>query len=378
VSTLTEDRRRAIEQSGFGEEFHLVQPQNLAFWVYCLLVVAGAVVLSGQVSIAAAAYSGALISGVIAFGLLAVAYLWFIHYEDRYTTVPRKLAAAGFVWGAVAAIGAFALFGNDAALNLYAKTFGASFAFDWGAALTAPINEELAKGAGILLLLTLAPRLIRSPFDGLIVGALVGLGFQISEDISYAFIGAANAFGDVGAAWTTIIARTLASIPSHWMFSGLFGAGLVWFIGRPEVPPRKGLGAALMLTAMLMHGLWNASSAIGGGSAFAWIVPTTVACMLIGVFVWVYATTVPVEREWMRELMAPEVQLGVVTPAELDALAGSRSTLKSYLRTQPSRRRAGRVLEAERELAHQIARDGGAETAAVQHARAAVARARAA
>jgi RsiW-degrading membrane proteinase PrsW (M82 family) len=378
VSTLAENRRRAIEQSGFGEEFHLVQPQNLAFWVYCLLVIAGAVVLSGQISIAAAAYSGALISGVIAFGLLAVAYLWFIHYEDRYTTVPPRLAAAGFVWGAVAAIGAFALLGNDAVMNLYAKAFGASFAFDWGPALTAPVNEELAKGAGVLLLLTLAPRLIRSPFDGLVVGALVGLGFQISEDVSYAFIGAANAFGDVGAAWTTIIARTLASIPSHWMFSGIFGAGLVWFIGRPEVPARKGLGAGLMLTAMLMHGLWNASSGIGGDSVFAWIVPTTVACVLIGVFVWVYKTTVPVEREWMRELMAPEVQLGVVTPAELDALAGSRSTLKSYLRTQPSRRSAEHVLEAERELAHQIARDGGAETAAVQQARAAVAQARAA
>ena len=378
MSTLTENRRRAIEQSGFGEEFHLVQPQNLAFWVYCLLVIAGAVVLSGQISFAAAAYSGALISGAIAFGLLAVAYLRFIHYEDRYTTLPPKLAAAGVVWGAVAAIGAFALLGNDGVMNLYAKTFGASFAFDWGAALTAPVNEELAKGAGMLLLLTLAPRLIRSPFDGLVVGALVGLGFQISEDISYAFIGAANAFGDVGAAWATIVARTLASIPSHWMFSGIFGAGLVWFIGRPEVPARKGLGAALMLTAMLMHGLWNASSAIGGDSAFAWIVPTTVACVLIAVFVWVYNTTVPVEREWMRELMAPEVQLGVVTPAELDALAGSRSTLKSYLRTQPSRRRARRVLEAERELAHQIARDGGAETAAVQHARASVAQARAA
>jgi protease PrsW len=133
-----------------------------------------------------------------------------------------------------------------------------------------------------------------------------------------------------------------------------------------------------MLTAMLMHGLWDASSAIGGGSAFAWIVPTTVASLLIGVFVWIYRTTVPVEREWMRELMAPEVQLGVVTPAELDALAGSRSTLKRYLRAQPSRRRAERVLEAERELAHQIARDSGAETAAVQHARAAVAQARAA
>ncbi len=376
MSTLTQDRRRAIEQSGFGEEFHLVQPQNLAFWVYCLLVVAGAVVLSGQISIAAVAYSGALISGVIAFGLLAVAYLWFIHYNDRYTTLPRKLAAAGFIWGAVAAIGAFALVGNDAAMNLYAKTFGANFAFDWGAALAAPINEELAKGAGILLLLTLAPRLIRTPFDGLVVGALVGLGFQISEDISYAFIGAANAFGDVGAAWETIIARTLASISSHWTFSGIFGAGLIWFIGRPDVPARKGLGAGLMLTAMLMHGLWNASSAIAGGIAFGWIVPTTVACALIGVFVWVYRSTVPFERGWIREIMAPEVRLGVVTPAELDALAGSRSTLKSYLRTQPSRRRAKHVLKAERELAHQIARDGGDETAAVQQARGAVGRTR--
>jgi RsiW-degrading membrane proteinase PrsW (M82 family) len=378
VSTLTEDRRRAIEQSGFAEEFHLVQPQNLAFWVYCVLVVAGAVVISGQLSIAVAAYSGALISGAIAFGLLAVAYLWFIHHEDRYTSISPKLGAAGFVWGAVAAIGAFALLGNEAVMSLYAKTFGASFAFDWGAALAAPIDEELAKGAGILLLLTLAPRLIRSPFDGLVLGALVGLGFQISEDISYAFIGAANAFGDIGAAWTTIVARTLASVPSHWMFTGIFGAGLVWFVGRPEVPARKGLGAGLMLTAMLMHGLWDASSAIGGGGVFAWAVPTLVAAALITVFVRVYETAVPVEREWMRELMAPEAQLGVVTPAELDALAGSRSTLKSYLRAQPSRRTAERVLEAERELAHQIARDGGADTAAVEHARAAVARARAA
>jgi RsiW-degrading membrane proteinase PrsW (M82 family) len=376
VSTLGEDRRRAIEQSGWGEEFRLRQPRNLAFWVYCLLVAVGAVVLSGQISIAAAAYSGALISGVIAFGLLAVAYLWFIHYEDRYTTVPRKLAAAGFVWGAVAAVGAFALLGNDAVMSLYSKAFGASFAYDWGAALAAPVDEELAKGVGVLLLLTLAPRLVRSPFDGLILGAFVGLGFQICEDISYAFIGAANAFGDVDAAWGTIVVRTLASIPSHWMYSGVFGAGMIWFIGRPDVPARKGLGAGLMLTAMLMHGLWNASGAIAGNSALGWLVPTLVAAGLITVFRWVYQNAVPIEREWMRELMAPEVKLGVVTPAELEALAGPRSTLRSYIRAQPSRRAVERVLAAETDLAHQIARDGGAETPGVRRARAAVAQAR--
>jgi hypothetical protein len=85
---------------------------------------------------------------------------------------------------------------------------------------------------------------------------------------------------------------------------------------------------------------------------------------------------VPIEREWMRELMAPEVQRGVVTPAELDALAGSRSTLRGYVRAQRNRRAAERVLAAETGLARQIARDEGAETPGVERARAAVAQAR--
>jgi RsiW-degrading membrane proteinase PrsW (M82 family) len=376
VSELAQNRRDAIEQSGWGEDFRVLQPHNLAFWVFGALVVAGAYVLFGQISIAAAAYSGALISGVIAFSLLALAYLWFIRYEDRYTTVPRNLAATGFVWGFVAATGAFALYANGAVMSLYAKAFGASFAFDWGAALAAPIDEELAKGAGVLLLLTLAPKLIRSPFDGLILGAFVGLGFQISEDISYAWIGAANSFNDIGVAWATIIARTLASIPSHWMFTAIFGAGLIWFVGRPEVPARRRLGAGLMATAMLMHGLWDATAAIAGNSVFGWIVPLTVATVLISTFVWIYDNAQPIEREWMRELMAPEVELGVVTPAELNALAGTRTTLRAHVRTQPDPRAARNVLNAANALAHQIARDGGAETAAVRSARAAVTQAR--
>jgi protease PrsW len=376
MSTLAAGRRRAIEESGWGEEFHFVQPHNLAFWVYCLLVVVGAYVLSGQVSIAAAAYSGALTSGIIAFGLLGLGYLWLIHREDRYTTVPWRLAAAGFVWGFVAATGAFALIANDAAISLYAKLFGASFAFDWGAALAAPVDEELAKGAGVLLLLVLATKLIRSPFDGLVVGAFVGLGFQISEDISYAWIGTANAFGDAQATTSTIVARTIASFPSHWMYTGIFGAGLVWFVGRPEAPARKKLGAGLMLSAMVLHGIWDGSGAIGGSSAFGLILPLFVAGTLISLFFWVYDQTVPIERRWMREVMSPEVAIGVVTPAELDALSGTRAAWRAYLRTQPSRTSAERVLDAETELAHQLARDDGAETAAVRQAREAVARAR--
>src|SRR5262245_38676388 len=106
------------------------------------------------------------------------------------------------------------------------------------------------------------------------------------------------------------------------------------------------------------------------------MVPPTVAIVLIAVFVWIYRNTQPIEREWMRELMAPEVAQGVVSPDELNALAGTRSTLKSFVNAQPDPRTARRVLAAENELAHQIARDGGAETAEVKQARAAVLEAR--
>ena len=78
----------------------------------------------------------------------------------------------------------------------------------------------------------------------------------------------------------------------------------------------------------------------------------------------------------MRELMAPEVALGVVSSNELDALAGTRSTLKTYVKSQADPLTARRLLVAENELAHQIARDGGADTPAVQQARAAVLEAR--
>jgi hypothetical protein len=65
-------------------------------------------------------------------------------------------------------------------------------------------------------------------------------------------------------------------------------------------------------------------------------------------------------------------------PARKGLGAGLMLTAMLMHAAQPSRRRTEHVLEAERDLAHQIARDGGVETPAVQRARAAVAHARSA
>jgi len=226
-----------------------------------------------------------------------------------------------------------------------------------------------------LLLIALAPRLIRSAFDGLILGAFIGLGFQVVEDVLYAVNSAASAFGanQLSNGGQTIGVRIITSIPSHWMYTAIFCAGLVWFIGRPNSPPRKLLGLSLIFSAMLLHGLWDGVAGFASFTASLAIVgPLVAGIAVIVMFIAVYRLSVGAERNWMRELMAPELELGVITPDELAALSGNRKERKAYVKSAKghrSHRTARHVIEAETDLGLQLARDRGEDTPAVSHAR---------
>jgi hypothetical protein len=108
------------------------------------------------------------------------------------------------------------------------------FASDRGATLTSPIDEELAKAAGILLLLALAPQLIPQRFDGLILGVFVGLSSRSARTSATRSSAqptrAATSVrrGDDRGADALIDSVALDVLR-------LFGAGLIWFIGRPDV-----------------------------------------------------------------------------------------------------------------------------------------------
>lgn len=151
---------------------------------------------------------------------------------------------------------------NNAAISLWGKANGQQFAADWAAAFTAPITEELAKASGMVLLVLLAPRLIRTAFDGLIVGAFLGLGFQVFEDIIYGVNSAFGNFGvdSVASTYTTSVIRVVVGLTSHWTYSAIFCAGLIYLIGRPDEPRRVGRGLFLMVAAMALHGLWDRRS----------------------------------------------------------------------------------------------------------------------
>src|SRR5262249_22775326 len=95
-------------------------------------------------------------------------------------------ALIAVTWGLTAAFGvAFAA--NTALLGIIAQTAGLAFSDPWGAAVAAPVDEETAKLAGVVLLALMAPRAIRGPLDGFGYGALVGVGFQVIEDFLYVF-----------------------------------------------------------------------------------------------------------------------------------------------------------------------------------------------
>ncbi len=366
---MTTTQLAAIEESGWGLPFRFWQPHNLSFWVYGLGIAAGGVTMWRYFGPAADFYGPALTAGVILFGLYLVPWLLFLRRQNRYTEQPGSLLLAGFLWGGVAATFWIALPANTAFSEIWTKIGGTSFASDWAAGLTAPIDEEWAKALGLVLLIGLAPRLIRSAYDGFIIGAYIGLGFQVFEDVLYAFNSATQTFGvnQLGSALQIFVIRGLAGIVSHALFSAIFGAGLMWILGRTPGDRRVVRGVAAVLLAMFFHFAWDDIGALTGGGLPSLLL---LAVVEIAALLFVRRLASAQERTWIRALLQPEADAGVISPDLLAAVSGLRRQRRRYRRRLHSRRKAGHLIEAASDLAQEIARSHGTDTPGVDHARA--------
>ncbi|WP_432994575.1 PrsW family intramembrane metalloprotease [Dactylosporangium sp. CA-233914] len=372
---IAPDARRAqlaaIEESGWGQPFRLVQPRNAAFWVYLFGVVVGAVNMLRFFGRGAGFYTPALAGGVLLFGLYLVPWLLLLRWNNRYTAQPAGLLATGFVWGGVAATFWIALPANTALLELWTKIGGTAFAAGWSAGLTAPINEEWAKALGLVLLIGLAPRLVRGAYDGFIIGAFIGLGFQVFEDVLYTYNAATQAFGvdQVGSTLHILLVRGAAGIVSHALFSAIFCAGMMWVVSR--VPGERNVprGVLTMLVAMVFHFTWDDMSGLVGYGLLALVLPFVLAAVELVVLFYVRRRAARQERAWIRSMLAPEAEAGVLDPALLDAVTGLRRERKVYRRRVHSRRAARRLIRAAGALAREIAHAGGQETRRVNRAR---------
>jgi protease PrsW len=185
----------------------------------------------------------------------------------------------------------------------------------------------------------------------------------------------------IGASVGTIILRMLTGVAAHILYSAIFCAGVVYLFGRPAEPRRIGRGLLLIAIPMLLHGTWDSVAAIAGQNALTLIgllIGTIVVALII--VARVYKLTVARERDFVRDVMAPEQARNVISPIELDAMAGNRKARKAYRkagRSRLERRRARYILNAAYALADELAAARGADTDRVRFARSEVARIRA-
>ncbi|MFE3138386.1 PrsW family intramembrane metalloprotease [Streptomyces scopuliridis] len=185
---------------------------------------------------------------------------------------PRGWAWSGVAWGATAATGC-AIVANGGLQGIWFKAAGIDFGSRWGAALTAPLNEELLKVSGVALIALGARQLVRGPLDGFFLGAFTGLGFQVMENWTYAMNsilngGGVNADNDVLQSFVSRVGLT--GLGSHWAMTAVAGTGIGILLAHSGRPVRQRIvpAALCLLTAMTMHWLFD-SPLLGSAAGVA-------------------------------------------------------------------------------------------------------------
>lgn len=152
-----------------------------------------------------------------------IAYVLVFYWADRYEREPIWLTAVAFLWGAIPAvivsvIGEFVL--GWPWMDAPDSVAGAVVS----GAVIAPIVEEIAKAVALFLIFLIMRHEFDGVLDGVVYGALIGLGFAMTENFFY-FVGAYDE-GGYGQLTVVIFLRAVLFGMNHAFYTGLTGIGL--------------------------------------------------------------------------------------------------------------------------------------------------------
>ena len=253
---------------------------------------------------------GASVVGLVLALVPLAIVLTGVRMIDRWEPEPKSLVIFALAWGAVAAVGITLLV--DLAFALAVGQRDEFFA----AVIQAPVIEELAKGAGVLLVFVIGRRAFDGPVDGVVYGALIGAGFAFTENIQY--FGTSLISGGAGELTLTFILRGLVSPFAHAMFTALtgFAIGLAARRGA-STAAAVGSGALGLLGAVGLHAYWNGSSLLGD---FLALYLTTQVPLFIGFIIAILALRRE-EARLTRVRLGEYAAAGWFTPQEVEMLA---------------------------------------------------------
>ena len=134
-------------------------------------------------------------------GLLLLLYivpvLLVIRWLDAYEREPRSMMFGAFLWGFARRPPLRRLRQRPVGHRHRASSAARSSRPSWSAALTAPLNEEIYKYLGLVVLFLIARTEFDDLLDGFVYGALIGLGFAVAEDLMYFIFNFGGSVADV-------------------------------------------------------------------------------------------------------------------------------------------------------------------------------------
>lgn len=226
-------------------------------------IMIAAAVVGVPVALLIAVVGGLSAQWSIAIGVpLAVVYVvavtWGLSLLPQWPRMPRR----SLMWWILACLawgGGFTLI----PVFLFAGgVMSTAEAIGWTDAIASfggAYPEEPFKALGVLVILLIFPRLNR-PWHGLVTGALVGLGFETSENLLY---GSMLAMIDPVADWRGALSgwglRLVAGPFLHIIWTAIagWGIGQALFAARRSVTWRLGVGLGWLFVAFAAHFLWN-------------------------------------------------------------------------------------------------------------------------
>jgi RsiW-degrading membrane proteinase PrsW (M82 family) len=297
-----------------------------AYWLF-LMLLAGSLLIVGLEQLAyLGSYPGAWFLSIILLAATAIPAGVIIYRFDMFEPEPASLITIAVLWGGVVAL-SFSAITNSSMLSFLQHLLPAVTVDSWGAAIVAPINEELYKGAGLVIIYLMARAEFNGLMDGLVYGAMIGLGFQVVENVQY-FVHAAaeSGGGQLGPVVSTFFIRVvLAGLYSHTLFSGLMGFGFAYLVTQraATLGRRVGVAALFAVLAWAAHFVWNSpwlDSLMGrstGSFALA-VVVKGVPFLVFLVLLWVIARRR--EGQVFARLISTEVGTDVLSEAEFHSL----------------------------------------------------------
>jgi len=265
-----------------------------AFWVFLGLLAAGGWRIASIARASFAAYPRAATAAVVLFALYAVPVLLLLRAVGYCGRGSALTLATALGWGGLVATSA-AIAGNAAVQDLLAKLASPETAATWGSAISGAGVEEIIKVLGVAAIALFVRPRFTGVVDGFVYGALVGLGFQVVENIVFALNAVAVA-GEGDRVSPVVVTLLLRGFPgglwSHTLFTGLAGAGVAYAMTRRDRPMAVRLlaGSAGVVAAAAIHFLWNSPPLVDGfgfglpGALAALLVravPVALACLLL-------------------------------------------------------------------------------------------------